>query len=58
MGMRRRWWGWARVLVAGGVTLQLTGCLSDQQVTSIITAVITTGLTTVISQFLVSSAGA
>jgi len=46
------------LLVAGGVTLQLTGCLSDQQVTSILTAAITTGLTTLISQFLVSSAGA
>lgn len=58
MGIRQRCWRWARLLVAGGVTLQLTGCLSDQQVTSILTAAITTGLTTLISQFLVSSAGA
>ncbi|MBW7904554.1 MAG: hypothetical protein LC135_08050 [Phycisphaerae bacterium] len=50
-------WRLVRVLVPGGVAVQLSGCLSDQQITSIITSVVTTGLSTLLNQFLVSAAG-
>lgn len=41
---------WLRVLAPGACLLQLGSCLSDQQLTSILTSVISTGLTQVVTQ--------
>lgn len=41
-----------RVVVPGAAVLQLGGCLSDQQITSILTSVITTGLSTLLTGFI------
>jgi hypothetical protein len=43
-----------RFWLPGAALLQLGGCLSDQQLTSIITSVVTTGLATLLNQFIVA----
>jgi hypothetical protein len=56
--MRNRIFGrWLRVAVPGACLLQLSGCLSDQQITSIITSVITAALNTIVSEALAGIAG-
>lgn len=43
-----------RFWLPGAALLQLGGCLSDQQLTSIITSVVTTGLATLLNQVIVA----
>ncbi len=52
-----KWFSHQRIIrfwLPGAALLQLGGCLSDQQLTSIITSVVTTGLATLLNQFIVA----
>ncbi|MFO0840276.1 MAG: hypothetical protein U1D55_17345 [Phycisphaerae bacterium] len=44
--------GLVRVLLPSGTLLAVGGCLTDQQLTQILQSVITTGLTTAVTQFI------
>lgn len=51
----KKWFSLRRMVrfwLPGAALLQLGGCLSDQQLASIITSVITTGLATLLNQFI------
>lgn len=43
-----------KILVPGAVLFQISGCLSDAQLTQLLTGVITTGLSTLLNQAIVS----
>lgn len=52
--LRRKWYG---LVAAGGTTLVLGGCLSDQELTQIYSSVITTGLSTILEQIVLGLSG-
>lgn len=47
-----------RLLIPGVAVFQFSGCLSDQQLTQIITSVISTGLNTIVSEILAGAIAA
>lgn len=53
MKLKRTWWRMTRWMTPGAGALLLGGCgLSDQQLSSILTSLVSTGLNTLITQLI------